>query len=130
MSASEFDQFWAAYPRKVAKGDARKAWEKAVRQTPDLLAACLSTLAWQRECRQWTRDEGQFVPYPATWLNGERWSDENPEAERNAARVQMLADRAAEEAERRERQARVAAELEARQQVWGDAVRRRREGVA
>lgn len=32
MSTSEFDEFWAAYPRRVAKGDARKAWERAAKR--------------------------------------------------------------------------------------------------
>jgi len=29
---------------------------------------------------QWQRDGGQFIPHPATWLNGRRWEDQPPEA--------------------------------------------------
>ncbi|MCC6650652.1 MAG: hypothetical protein IT348_05845 [Candidatus Eisenbacteria bacterium] len=101
-----FEQFWRAYPRKVAKSDARKAWEKAARIEPDLLALCLAALAWQTRCEQWTRDSGQFIPYPATWLRGERWTDENPVAAREAAR-------AAQEAEDREFHARRRARIDA-----------------
>ena len=73
-----FSQFWSAYPRKTAKGDAKRQWEKASRHEPNLLALCLTALAWQRRQVQWTRDGGQYVPYPATWLRGERWADESP----------------------------------------------------
>lgn len=78
MSTSGFEDFWKAYPRRVAKGAARKAWEKAARSEPDLLALCLSALEWQRTSEQWTRDGGQYVPYASTYLNQERWADEKP----------------------------------------------------
>ena len=73
---AEFDQFWAAYPRKTAKGDARKAWDGARRRVPDLLARSLVALGWQCRQSQWCRDDGAYVPYPATWLRAERWDDE------------------------------------------------------
>jgi hypothetical protein len=73
--ASLFDKFWQAYPKKVGKDDARKAFDK---RKPDdgLLAAMLSTLAVQVNTQQWTKDNGQFVPNPSTWLNQGRWQDE------------------------------------------------------
>ncbi len=70
----EFDQFWQAYPRRIAKGDARKAWHQTARLRPgsqDLLKA----LAIARASNQWQKDGGQYIPYPATWLRGERWAD-------------------------------------------------------
>ena len=78
MGTTDFDEFWAAYPRRIAKGDARKAWERASRLDPELLEKCLKALVWQRVSEQWTKDGGQFIPYPATWLRAERWEDENP----------------------------------------------------
>ena len=77
-----FDAFWAAYPRKTAKGDARKAWQK-LNPSDALVAAILSALDWQKNQPQWLKDDGQFIPYPATWLRGERWEDEpfNPPQE-------------------------------------------------
>ena len=70
-----FDRFWVAYPRHQGKEAARKAWEKL---NPDaaLLEIMLSALERQRASDQWRRDGGQFIPYPATWLNGRRWEDE------------------------------------------------------
>jgi len=75
MANDLFDQFWAAYPRHVAKQDAKKAWNQ-IAPTPELVEIMLDALAWQ--CRQpaWTKDGGAFVPHPATWLRGGRWEDE------------------------------------------------------
>ena len=32
----DFDKFWAAYPKKVAKADARKAWAQTKDIRPEL----------------------------------------------------------------------------------------------
>jgi hypothetical protein len=71
-----FEDFWKAYPKKTAKDDARKAFDK---RKPDgeMLAQMLAALAVQTASPTWTKDGGQFIPNPATWLNGGRWQDEN-----------------------------------------------------
>lgn len=73
-----FARFWLAYPRKTAKGDARKAYDRAVRK---LMAADINRDpemvligALERAKAAWT--DAQYIPHPATWLNGERWDDE------------------------------------------------------
>lgn len=70
-----FDKFWDAYPRKIGKDAARRAFAK---RKPDesLLAVMLDAIDTQRECEQWTREDGRFIPHPATWLNQGRWQDE------------------------------------------------------
>lgn len=63
-----FDLFWTAYPRKVAKPAARKAWKKLadVDQQPAIDAlAC-----WP------FKPDNEYQPHPATWLNNRRWEDE------------------------------------------------------
>lgn len=72
----DFEQFWRAYPRRVAKGDARKAWRQMQAVLPPI-AVVLQAVAAARASEQWRRNEGQFVPYPATWLRAERWDDEH-----------------------------------------------------
>lgn len=69
-----FTEFWQAYPRKVGKGAAEKAWAKA---NPDLQAV-LTALAWQTKQDGWTKDGGAFIPHPGTYLNQRRWEDEKP----------------------------------------------------
>ncbi len=77
----EFEKVWAAYPRKVGVGNARKAWLKARRATEfETIAGPL------REFIRATRgDEMSKIPHFATWLNGERWNDDQSHA-RNGPR--------------------------------------------
>lgn len=70
-----FDEFWQAYPKKVGKDAARKAWGKR-KVDPHLLAAMLQAIEQQERTDQWTKDNGQYIPNPATWLNQGRWEDE------------------------------------------------------
>lgn len=70
-----FELFWSAYPRKEGKKAARKAWDR-IRPGQDQQTEIISALQTQKASDQWTRDGGQFIPHPATWLNGERWKDE------------------------------------------------------
>lgn len=67
-----FSEFWSAYPRKVGKSEAGKAWQK---HKPDL-AVVLKALEAQKQSDQWQRDGGKFIPHPSTWLNQKRWEDE------------------------------------------------------
>lgn len=67
-----FDEFWRTYPRKVAKGAARRAWDKAVKVAkPEQII-----MALQMQVAAGLGKERMYTPYPATWLNGERWEDE------------------------------------------------------
>jgi len=72
--ADDFDAFWAVYPRKVGKGDAKKAFAK-VKAPVSVLIAAVNT---QKQSQQWLRNNGQYIPNPATWLNQGRWEDELP----------------------------------------------------
>jgi hypothetical protein len=71
---NDFDKFWQVYPRKIAKADARKAWAQtqSVRPNLDVLINAITSAC---KTDQWMRGGGQFIPYPATWLRGERWED-------------------------------------------------------
>lgn len=75
-----FEKFWSVYPKKTAKQQAFKAWQK-LDPDEELLSKILASLERQRKSVQWTKDNGQFIPYPATWLNGKRWEDELQEVQ-------------------------------------------------
>ena len=68
-----FDEFWSLYPRKIAKATARKAWAKLSAEQQLMAAKAIDT-----HCQYWSAKETEleFIPHPATWLNGERWEDE------------------------------------------------------
>jgi hypothetical protein len=71
----DFDTFWKEYPRKVSKQQAVKAW-KSLNPDHTLLTTMLQALEKQKRSEQWQKDNGKFIPHPATWLNGKRWEDE------------------------------------------------------
>jgi hypothetical protein len=75
-AAGLFDTFWAAYPKKKAKDAAKRAWDKR-RPTDVLLAVMLRALERQQQSPDWQREDGRFIPHPATWLNGGQWTDED-----------------------------------------------------
>lgn len=70
-----FDTFWKAYPKKVGKDAASKAFAK---RKPDdkLLGDILKAIEVQKTTEDWRKSDGQFIPHPATWLNQGRWMDE------------------------------------------------------
>jgi len=73
-----FEQFWTVYPRKVGKGAARKAFAK-IKPSEELLKRMVVAVVAQSKTEMWTKDKGQYIPNPSTWLNQERWEDEiNP----------------------------------------------------
>lgn len=68
-----FDDFWKAYPRRVAKKDAQKSWARIhAEDYPQIFAS----IAAFKRTEGWRKENGRFIPMPATWLNGERWTDE------------------------------------------------------
>ncbi len=58
----QFEVFWEAYPKKKSKGDARKAFAALKNVNLDLL---LSALEEQKKSKDWLKEGGQFIPYPA-----------------------------------------------------------------
>ncbi len=71
----QFELFWKAYPRKVAKKVARDKWNR-IEMTDELFAKIMAAVEAQKKMPQWVKDSGQYIPHPSTWLNQERWEDE------------------------------------------------------
>jgi hypothetical protein len=79
--AERFDEFWNAYPRREAKGGARKAWLKALAKTdPDRIIAAAVRY---RDSPLRDQTNIRYTAHPATWLNQERWDDETPDDNRD-----------------------------------------------
>lgn len=74
-----FAAFWEAYPKKVGKEAARKAWKK-VKPDAALHERILMAVDTAKGCDQWRREGGRYIPNPATWLNQGRWDDEPTQA--------------------------------------------------
>lgn len=75
-----FDEFWAQYPKKRSKGQAERAWVK-INPDEQLFKAILDGLERAKTSVEWQKNGGQYIPYPATWLNAKGWEDEYTPAE-------------------------------------------------
>ena len=88
-----FTAFWAAYPRKVDKDRARRAWRK-LKADPRLTGEILAGLRAWVASEQW-QDE-RYIPHPATWLNNRRW-EVRPPTGRSRGRNEEPPERPVEE---------------------------------
>lgn len=75
VQVERFTVFWQAYPKKVAKGAAERAWRK-IKPSAELLQEMLAAIERGKVSKQWNKDNGQYIPNPSTWLNQKRWEDE------------------------------------------------------
>ncbi len=83
-----FERFWSAYPRKVAKPEALKAYAKAIQKIPGPDPPDVLVQAIERMAPEWT--DPKFIPHPATWLNREGWNDQpTPKAQGRHERPQQ-----------------------------------------
>lgn len=70
-----FDEFWQSYPHKVGKKAALSAWKK-LKPNAGLRVKIMESLETQKSSQQWRRENGRYIPNPATWLNQGRWDDQ------------------------------------------------------
>ena len=70
-----FERFWEFYPKKIGKGYARRCFLK-IDVDNALLDRMIKTVEWQKRSDGWQRENGKYIPNPSTWLNQERWADE------------------------------------------------------
>jgi len=69
-----FADFWSLYPRRVARKDAERAWQRL--SADERIDATIAISKWRAV---WVaRGEMQYVPHASSWLRGERWEDELP----------------------------------------------------
>lgn len=72
---ADFLSFWNAYPKHKKRDDAYKAW-KGLNGTRPSMDVLLKAIEEQKISDDWKKDNGQFIPYPATWLRSGSWADE------------------------------------------------------
>lgn len=71
LTPPSFADFWAVYPKRVARRTAERAWNSAVkRAAPETIVAAAGGYAADPNL-----PPAQYRPNPATWLNGDRWAD-------------------------------------------------------
>lgn len=71
--SKSFLSFWDMYPLRKNKGHAYKAFIKIkASEYPDIKAGLIAA----KESQDWIKDNGKYIPHPATWLNARGWEDE------------------------------------------------------
>lgn len=70
-----FEVFWRLYPNGKGRQDAATAW-KRLKPDADMRQALMTALAQHAASRDWTKDDGQYVPMASTWLNKKRYLDQ------------------------------------------------------
>lgn len=70
-----FGVFWKIYPNKVGKPKALAKWLK-LKPDNELFSEIIKGLGLHCQSQQWTKDDGEFIPHPTTWLNRRGWEDE------------------------------------------------------
>jgi len=81
-----FTRFYDAYPRKVDRPRALAAWTKhGLEAQPAVQSSIAADVSRRLDSGEWqtTRERIQFIPHPATYLNGRRWEDTAPPAATN-----------------------------------------------
>lgn len=84
-----FELFWNEYPKHKGKPVAEKAFIKAIKKID--IDTMLEAIRKQKQSAQWKKENGQYIPYPATWLNQERWADED-DKEKDDGVLEALGD--------------------------------------
>ena len=80
-----FDEFWQAYPKKVAKPKARQLWLKVIKKhNRQMLIDAARSYADD------PKRDPDFTLNPTTWLSQERWTDEPPQAAKPSGPVTIL----------------------------------------
>jgi len=70
-----FNQIWKIYPKKVSKAVAKKAFQK-IKPNKELFDTMKKAIELHSRSRDWTKENGKYIPHLSTWLNQERWEDE------------------------------------------------------
>lgn len=87
-NALRFDEWWNLYPRKVERKKSKAIWcRRKLDQMADTIIE--DTRTRPTRCASW---QGGYIPYPTTYLNGDRWEDEPIKPKRSDLAGQLPSD--------------------------------------
>ena len=81
-----FSVFWTRWPRKVARMEAEREWNKVVKPEDEPLIH--EALDWQIPIFE--RRDPEHIPHARTWLHNRRWTDEKPKTMPNRATAKVV----------------------------------------
>lgn len=71
----QFNIFYASYPKHEGKTKALESWKK-IKPDVKLFERIIKSVEARKRSENWTKENGKYIPLPATWLNQKRWEDE------------------------------------------------------
>ena len=86
-----FEQFWKLYPKKNKKQNAFREFKK-IKNIESLMPIILADVEQKRQSKNWTKDNGQYIPDPERYIKNERWNDVNEVAEKQVAINEAISD--------------------------------------
>lgn len=87
LGEDDFENFWAQYPNKKGKANARKEFLKLPRE---ILPTILAGLEAYKKTDQWTKDDGKFIPFGSTFIHQKRWEDEVETMTKTSGRYKLI----------------------------------------
>lgn len=88
---SNFDKFWAAWPKSYRKGGksvCMARWKKG------LYDGCadqiIKHVEWMKTTDAWRKDQGAFIPAPLVYLNQQRWDGAEIPENFNAPEIKKI----------------------------------------
>lgn len=90
-----FESFWKAYPKKVAKDKCLSLFKS--KNCASVFDSVMSGLMRDKASDDWTKERGQFIPHPSTWLNQRRWESVLEVPTKTAAETQAYAETQSED---------------------------------
>lgn len=96
---ARFEEFWSAYPNKVARKQCEAMWKRLKLDAE--ADAILTGLKRWKSCEQW--QTARFIPHPSTFINQERWKSEPPAAKAKPGELRVREATTAEKLEAQER---------------------------
>ena len=79
-----FDEFWKLYPKKNKKQNAFREFKK-IRDVESLMPIILADVERKKQSKNWTKENGQYIPDPERYIKNERWNDVNEVEEKQTA---------------------------------------------
>ena len=84
-----FADFWKAYPKKVKKQNALREFKK-IKDIENLMPVILADIDLKKQTKDWTKENGQYIPDPERYIKNERWNDVNEIANLQAYQNELV----------------------------------------
>lgn len=87
-----FEEFWKLYPKKNKKQNAFREFKK-IKDVESLMPIILDDVERKKRSKNWTKDNGQYIPDPERYIKNERWNDVNEVEEKQTAIEDAVSDK-------------------------------------